>query len=279
MRSGPCCWHPTGPSACRAGPGPARRKMLRQVRELAGDRPVIGLAPSAAAARVLQRDSGMHTRTLQWFLTRCQGVTENGRAIEDLKERFGGSVLVLDEAAMVSTDQMRSLMRIADELEATRLILVGDTGQLRAVEAGQPFRLLQQAGMTTAVMDEILRQRDPTLLAAVQAVVAGDPGEAVELLEGSVHEVPYDELGEKAARTWLALEPEVRERTLLVAPTHELRRQINRTVREELGGGGGAPGKAAPHRAPSQSRHDPGREGRCPQLPGRTIWWCSTRTW
>ena len=216
----------------RAGAG--KTKMLRQVRELAGDRPVIGLAPSAAAARVLQRDSSMHTRTLQWFLTRCQGVTENGRAIEDLKERFGGLVLVLDEASMVSTDQMRSLMRIADELDAARLVLVGDTGQLRAVEAGQPFRLLQKAGMTTAIVDEILRQRDPTLLAAVQAVLAGDPGEAVALLEGSVHEVPYDELGERAAQTWLALEPEARERTLLVAQTHELRRQINRNVREKL---------------------------------------------
>ena len=225
----------------RAGTG--KTVMLRQVRELAGDRPVIGLAPSAAVARVLQRESGMLTRTLQWFLARCQGVTENGRAIEDLKERFGGSVLVLDEAAMVSTDQMRSLMRIADELDVARLVLVGDTRQLRAVEAGQPFRLLQRAGMTTVRMDEILRQRDPTLLAAVQAVLAGDPGEAVELLDGSVHEVPYDDLGERAAQTWLALEPEVRERTLLVAPTHELRRQINRTVREALAAEGVLRGK------------------------------------
>ena len=245
----------------RAGTG--KTTMLRQVRELAGDRAVIGLAPSAAAARVLQRESGMHARTLQWFLTRCQGVTENGRAIEDLKERFAGSVLVLDEASMVSTDQMRSLMRIADELDVARLVLVGDRSQLRAVEAGQPFRLLQQAGMTTARMDEILRQRDPVLLAAVQAVLAGDPGEAVELLKSSVHEVPYDDpdeavdqfrssvhevpyddLGEKAAQTWLALEPEVRERTLLVAPTHELRRQINRTVREALAAEGVLRGKA-----------------------------------
>ena len=145
----------------RAGTG--KTVMLRQVRELAGDRPVIGLAPSAAVARVLQRESGMLTRTLQWFLARCQGVTENGRAIEDLKERFGGSVLVLDEAAMVSTDQMRSLMRIADELDVARLVLVGDTRQLRAVEAGQPFRLLQRAGMTTVRMDEILRQPGPDL--------------------------------------------------------------------------------------------------------------------
>ena len=108
---------------------------------------------------------------------------------------------------MVSTDQMRSLLRIANELDVSRVVLVGDSSQLRAVEAGQPFRLLQRAGMTTATMDDILRQRNPELRAAVQAVLVGDPGEAVELLGNSVHEVAHEELGEKAARAWLALDP------------------------------------------------------------------------
>ena len=60
---------------------------------------------------------------------------------------------------MVSTDQMRELMRIADGLGVARLVLVGDRSQLRAVEAGQPFRQLQEAGMTTARMEDILRQK------------------------------------------------------------------------------------------------------------------------
>ena len=109
----------------RAGTG--KTTMLREVRELAGERPIVGLAPSAAAARVLQRETDIHARTLQWFLTRCQAVDENGAASNDLGKLFGGSVLVLDEASMVSTDQMRSLMRIADKLEVARLVLVGDT--------------------------------------------------------------------------------------------------------------------------------------------------------
>ena len=125
-------------------------------------------------------------------------------------------------------------MRIADALDIARLVLVGDSRQLRAVDAGQPFRQLQQAGMTTAMMDDIRRQRDPDLRAAVLAVLAGEPGEAVELLGSSVHEVAFDELAEKAAEAWLELAPEVREQTLLVAPTHELRARINRTVREAL---------------------------------------------
>ena len=70
-----------------------------------------------------------------------------------------------------------------------RLVLVGDRGPLRAVEAGQPFRLLHRAGMATAEMNEILRQREPKLRGAVNAVLDGEPGEAVDLLGSSVHEV------------------------------------------------------------------------------------------
>ncbi len=50
----------------RAGTGKTR--MLAHVRELAGGRFVLGLAPSSAAAGTLAREAGMHARTLQWFL-------------------------------------------------------------------------------------------------------------------------------------------------------------------------------------------------------------------
>ena len=216
----------------RAGTG--KTAMLRQVRELAGERPVVGLAPSSSSSRVLERETGIHARTLQWFLTRCRGAAANGGADDRLKELFGGSVLVLDEASMTSTDQMRSLMRIADGLGVARLVLVGDTRQLRAVDAGQPFRQLQQAGMTTARMDDILRQKNPELRAAVEAALAGEPAEAVEMLGSGAVEVGHDELAVKAAETWLALDPVTRDGTLLLAPTHALRDEINRTVREAL---------------------------------------------
>ena len=55
-----------------------------------------------------------------------------------------------------------------------RVVLVGDAKQLDAVDAGKPFAQLQGAGMKTAVMDEIMRQRDPALKEAVEASLAGD---------------------------------------------------------------------------------------------------------
>ena len=50
------------------------------------------------------------------------------------------------------------------------------------------------------------------------------------------HEVAHEELGEMAARTWLALDPATRDNTLLVAPTHALREEINQT-RPGIAGG------------------------------------------
>ncbi len=218
----------------RAGTG--KTTMLREVRELAGERKIIGLAPSAAASRVLEREAGIHARTLQWFLTRCQDADGEapGPGLNKLRALFAGSVVVLDEASMVSTAQMRSLMRIAEQLDIARLVLVGDTGQLRPVDAGQPFRQLQQAGMTTARMSDIRRQRSPDLKAAVLSVLEGEPGEAVRLLGAGLVEVDHEDLAEKAARAWLELDPDARACTLLLAPTHALRADINQTVREGL---------------------------------------------
>ncbi len=218
----------------RAGTG--KTTMLRQVRELAGERKIIGLAPSAAASRVLEHEAGIHARTLQWFLTRCRAADAEDPVpgLEKLRALFAGAVVVLDEASMVSTAQMRSLLRIAGNLDVARLVLVGDTGQLRPVDAGQPFRQLQQAGMTTARMSDIRRQRSPDLKAAVLSVLEGEPGEAVRLLGAGLVEVDHEDLAEKAARAWLELDPDARARTLLMAPTHALRADINRTVREGL---------------------------------------------
>nr|ATZ71636.1 hypothetical protein [Enterobacter sp. HP19] len=40
-----------------------------------------------------------------------------------------------------------------------RLVLLGDTEQTKAVESGIPFALLQRNGMSTALMNEIQRQK------------------------------------------------------------------------------------------------------------------------
>ena len=186
---------------------------------------------------MLAGEADIPARTLQGFLTRYRDVGDgiaSPEKTEEARKALGGSVLILDEASMVGTTQMRALTRIAAGAGAGRLALIGDRRQLRSVEAGQPFGLLQDAGMPTTRMDEVVRQRDADLRQAVLHMVAAESRMAVEELGNGVLETESDELGRKAAHLWLDLDPGLRTVTAVLAPTHELRAEINDAVRQGL---------------------------------------------
>ena len=217
--------------------GTGKTTMLRRAASLMGGRRVLGLAPSASAARTLSRETGLACRTLQWFLTRCREVADgvaDADTLAALRERYRGAVVVVDEMSLAGTAQARALLRIADRLEVARLVLVGDSRQLRGVQAGQPFRQMQQAGMATAEMDELRRQRDPDLKAAIQDMIEGEPGEALERLGSSLQELPEEEIAGMAAGLWVRLSPGARAGTALLVPTRALRAEVEEAVREGL---------------------------------------------
>jgi len=219
--------------------GTGKTTMLNRARALAeknGYR-MIGLAPSASAVKTLASEAGIESETLQRFLARNAGVAE-GRltagSARDMRRAFSKTMLVVDEGSLASTVQARDLLRVAKALRVPRVVLVGDEKQLDAVDAGKPFAQLQQAGMKTATMDEILRQRDPDLKAAVEASLAGDVRKAFEKLGGNVAEVKADNIAGAVAARWLRLSPKQRENTGVMAPSHELRREINGHIRDRL---------------------------------------------
>ncbi len=217
--------------------GTGKTTMLKQVVELAGAERIVALAPSSSAARTLQRETGLGTKTLQWFLTRYRDVGDGCADNETLgraREALEGTLLVVDEASFVSMAQMHSLARITQATGIARVALVGDKAQLRSVEAGQPFRVLQKAGMETAVMDEVMRQRDESLKAAVLHMIDQKPELAIEELGPGVLEMDADELGSHAAALWLDLDRRAREATKVLAPTHVRRREITSAIREGL---------------------------------------------
>ena len=219
--------------------GTGKTRMLNRARALAEKKGwrMAGLAPSASAVRTLAAESGIESETLQRFLARNAGVAEGRltrKGAKDMRAAFAKTVLVVDEGSLASTVQARDLLRIAGELRLPKLVLVGDARQLDAVDAGKPFAQLQQAGMKTAVMDEILRQRDPGLKAAVEASLAGEIATAFDRLGSRVAEVKADNIAGAVAARWLALSPEMRARTGVMAPSHELREGINGHIRERL---------------------------------------------
>ena len=217
--------------------GTGKTTMLRQVVELAGAERIVALAPSSSAARTLQRETGIGTKTLQWFLTRYRDVGDgcaDARTLARARGALEGTLLVVDEASLISMAQMHGLTRIAEATGIARVALVGDRAQLRSVEAGQPFRVLQKAGMETAVMDEVLRQRNESLKAAVLHMIEGKPDLAVRELGPGVLEMDSDELGARAATLWLDLDREARDATKVLAPTHARRREITESIRDGL---------------------------------------------
>ena len=198
---------------------------------------MIGLAPSASAVQTLAAEAGIESETLQMFLARNAGVAEGRltkKGAKEMRAAFAKTILVVDEGSLASTVQARDLLRIANEIRIPRVVLVGDAKQLDAVDAGKPFAQLQAAGMKTATMDEIMRQRDPDLKQAVEASLKGDIEKAFEKLGSHIAEVKPDNIAGAVAARWLRLGPEARENTGVMAPSHELRQEINGHIRERL---------------------------------------------
>ena len=219
--------------------GTGKTTMLDRARVLAQKKGwrVMGLAPSASAVQTLAAEAGIESETLQRFLARNAGVAEGrltASGAKEMRAAFAKTVLIVDEGSLASTVQARDLLRIASELRIPRVVLVGDAKQLDAVDAGKPFAQLQAAGMQSAVMDEIMRQRDPALKEAVEASLAGEIGKAFGKLGGNVAEVKADNIAGAVAARWLKLSPQARENTGVMAPSHELRHAINGHIRERL---------------------------------------------
>ena len=219
--------------------GSGKTTMLDRARTLAEKKGyrMMGLAPSASAVQTLASEAGIGSETLQRFLARNAGVAEGrltSKGAKEMRAAFAKTVLVVDEGSLASTVQARDLLRIASELRIPRVVLVGDAKQLDAVDAGKPFAQLQAAGMQTAVMDEIMRQRDPALKEAVEASLKGEIFKAFAKLGSNVAEVKPDNIAGAVAARWLRLGPEARENTGVMAPSHELRQEINGHIRERL---------------------------------------------
>ena len=105
---------------------------------------------------------------------------------------------MLDESSLTSTRQMRDFIeRLRPH---NKVLLVGDTRQHLGVDAGKPFEQLQQAGMHTAQLDQIIRQKDPELLKAVEHLSRHETAAGIAILQqhGSVTQIaePQEDRGD-----------------------------------------------------------------------------------
>ncbi len=98
-----------------------------------------------------------------------------------------GDVLILDEAGLIGSRQMEAVLSHAERAGA-KVILVGDTRQLQAIEAGAAFRaIVQRHG--AAKLSEVRRQNYDWQRAATRDFARGRVGPALEAYrdKGAIH--------------------------------------------------------------------------------------------
>ena len=205
--------------------GTGKTTVLASIREgaEASGYKVEGFAPTSRAAGQL-REEGIEATTLQSFLARGQNHPSATTTSPHL--------YMLDESSLASTRQMRAFLeKIKPE---DRVLVIGDTAQHQGVDAGRPFQQMQDAGMRTSQLDQIVRQRNnPELLEAVQQLAKGRTAKGIEMLaqQGRITEVADPNERIAAIARDYATNP---ERTIIVSPDNRSRQLINQAVRVEL---------------------------------------------
>jgi ATP-dependent exoDNAse (exonuclease V) alpha subunit len=224
--------------------GTGKTYMLEKAKDIAASKgyELIGMAASASAASTLEKESGIKSQTIHKFLYKYKRLldnTSNGVINHQYRFELRNKMLIVDEASLASTKQLRAICRIAREL-FVKVALIGDDKQLKAVEAGKPYQELQKYGMQTAIMNKIIRQKNPELKEAVYNSLNGAIDSAFKKIEKDIYEV-QDKVKDKkdgiikmASIHWVTLDDKKREKTLITAASNEIREGINNEIRKYL---------------------------------------------
>lgn len=200
---------------------------------------VIGAAPSGKAAAGLAESTGIDSYTVDSLLAR---ITSEKITLDEK------SILVVDEAGMIGSKHLHSLVAQADAAGA-KLILAGDPKQLQPVAAGAVLRHLADAdrGVGHARLEEIFRQRDGADREAVRQLSRGEAAAAMayyiergQVAVKSTHMAAVREV----ARRYMSHAADVgHDQTIALASTNARVDAINAEIRAqrikagEIGGG------------------------------------------
>ena len=211
--------------------GAGKTYSLKLVAQLATEQgyEVTGYAPSAQAANTLSEEANIESNTVARLLH-----SEGDRVRHNRPRKQ--AIWIVDEAGLLSAKDAHELLKKAQTQKA-KVILVGDIRQLSAVEAGNPFKSLQMAGIQTAYLEESRRQKTEALRAAVVCLSAGEQREGLDRLDkaGMVHELKDSQARHRCiVQDYMGLLPEAREKTLILSGTNVERLALTADLRAAL---------------------------------------------
>ena len=219
--------------------GAGKTYSLKLLSQLATERgvEVTGYAPSAQAANVLAEEAHIEGNTVARLLhSNDQNRPQNHPQEKTKRAANKPALWIVDEAGLLSAKDAHALLAKAQANQA-RLLLVGDTRQLSAIEAGNPFKSLQSAGMKTAYLEESRRQKTEALRKSVVCLAAGAQTEGLDQLAmaGMINELKDpEERHQHITYDYLSLPPEIREKTLILSGTNLERLALTQELRAAL---------------------------------------------
>jgi conjugative relaxase-like TrwC/TraI family protein len=224
---------------------------------------LIGLAPSARAARRLENESGISSQTISAYLTEAEKLhslsssstsfssslsfshSSSQKEIQEkidklserIKEKIGDQnvTLLVDEASMASTSQIHSLFQLAKK-HKLKIVLSGDLNQIGSIEWGRVFWQLQEHGMSTVEMRDIVRQKEGSdLKEAILSTLGGNFENAIQKLKRTIYEIPNkDDRLWALVEAFLSLPQDKRGQNEIGVLTRKEREEVSFLLRDRL---------------------------------------------
>lgn len=206
--------------------GTGKTTLLQLTKELANNKgfELRGTAVTSSAVNELRAKAGIHSDVFPIVHQELLDASDSS---------LGNMLYILDEASMLSTNQGHELIKLIEQ-KGARLLLTGDDAQLSSVKAGRIFGQLQEYGISTTQMTDIIRQTNNNAREAVSHAINKELYDSLHKL----HEVKefqfHDDRVEAMAEHWLSLPKQIRDKTLMFAPTHANRHDISEIIRDGL---------------------------------------------
>lgn len=216
----------TGIGPAGAGKTSAMR-LVAEIWQAEGHR-VIGLAPSAAAAKVLAKELGIKTSTVD-KLTYGWTPESKGASPAGISS---GDMLLVDEAGMTHTHNIYKLINIAISADAI-VRFIGDPCQLDPVGLNGLFKeMTQDEKAKAAELEEVVRFQDPEEKAASIDLRLGEEScLKFYFSKNRIKIVPKEEILQTVVNAFLEDQKAGKE-SLVVALTNEEVDNLNQVIRD-----------------------------------------------
>ena len=217
-------------SVINAPAGSGKTRTLAEIARAwtaAGLGPAIGITTSQSARNTLAAGVAESYNSAQFL-----GHLPAQRGARGPVATEPGTLLVIDEASMMTTLDLADLITLA-ESAGGKVIAAGDTSQLQAVQNGGGMTLLANR-LGYVRLAEPVRFHHPWERAASLRLRDGDPTVLTEYDQHArITGGGPEQMMDAAAADYVALTLEGTD-TLLMAADHTLRRELSRRIRDDL---------------------------------------------